>query len=164
MIVIGTHSRAWSLAWISTPGLEPSRLLPIRSARIVYGPRGTSPGGRARALDVEEVRQRDRSGRRLHDAGPDVGPVRVRPVDQALRAGLDRRGDLRRGRAERARGVLGQQHADGLAVTSTASGRSAPGRLTNSTVMSLPPSWPHAAELSTTAAWPVPPIVAWALR
>ena len=45
VIVIGTHSRAWSDAWISTPGLEPSRCLPIRSARIVYGPRGGSPAG-----------------------------------------------------------------------------------------------------------------------
>ena len=60
VIVIGTHSRAWSDAWISTPGLEPSRCLPMRSARIVYGPRGTSPAGAPGALLVEEVGQRDR--------------------------------------------------------------------------------------------------------
>ena len=54
-------------------------------------------------------------------------------------------------------------------LTSTLSGRSLPGRLTNSTVIPLPPSWPHAAELTTTAAFwlvapVVEPIVACALR
>ena len=51
-----------------------------------------------------------------------------------------------------------------LPATSTPSGRFAPGRSTNSTVMSLPPSWPQAAELTTTALCPVPPIVACAFR
>ena len=51
-----------------------------------------------------------------------------------------------------------------LPVTWTVSGRLLPVWVTNSTVTSLPPSWPQAAVLTTTADWPVPPIVACALR
>ena len=114
--MIGTHSRAWSLAWISTPGLEPSRNLPIRSARTVFGTARRVAGRRARALLVQEIGQRRSAPRRRHDPRPGVRPVRVRAVDQALRLRLERRRHLRRGGGERAGGVLGQQHADRLAV------------------------------------------------
>ena len=143
-------------AWISTPGLVPSRYLPIRSARIVYGPRGTSPAGAPVRFWSRKSVSDDRRRRRLHDA-------------RARRwCGTGARG--RSGPASRASiaaatcaAVLASAPAAFLASstrialrssTSTASGRSAPGRLTNSTVMPLPPSWPQAAELTTTADWP----------
>ena len=51
-----------------------------------------------------------------------------------------------------------------LPAIATESGLLATPGLTKRTVMSFPPSWPHAAEVMTTAAWPVPPIVACACR
>ena len=161
--MIGTHSRAWSLAWISTPGLVPSRNLPIRSARTVYGPRGGSPAG-------APVRFWSRKSVSAIGAAACTIPVpalvrygcarSIRPCDGVSSAAAT----CAAVRGERARRVLGQQHADRLAGDLDAQRQVAPGRLTNSTVMSLPPSWPQAAELMTTAAWPVPPIVACALR
>ena len=64
MVVVGTHSRAWSCAWISTPGLRAVAVLADPQARIVYGAARHLALRRADALLVEEVGQRDRAGRR----------------------------------------------------------------------------------------------------
>ena len=83
VIVIGTHSRAWSEAWISTPGLLPVRL-PMRSARISYGPRGTSPAGAPVRFWSRKSVSAPGAVVGCDDAGAGVATVRVRAVDQAL--------------------------------------------------------------------------------
>ncbi len=85
--------------------------------------------------------------------GAGVGAVRVRAVDQA-RARRPRSRPRPAPRCWRGAPVafLASRTRTARPLTSTASGRSAPGRLTISTVIPLPPSCPHAAELTTTAA------------
>ena len=105
LVVAGTHSRAWSCAWIRTPGFVPSRCLPIRRTGIVAGPRGTSPSG---------APTRFWSRKSVSATGPAVGSddavpalVRygcarsIRPADRVSQRRRHLRGRARRARRRR---------------------------------------------------------------
>ena len=150
VIVIGTHSRAWSDAWISTPGLLPVRL-PMRSARISYGPRGTSPAGApVRFWSRKSV---SATGAVVAATTPVPALVRygcarsIRPCEPASIAAATCAAVLESAPVA----FVPSRTRTALPVTWTVSGRLLPVWATNSTVTSLPPSWPQAAVLTTTA-------------
>ena len=127
------------------------RLADAQRADLVRPARDLARGRAGRFWSRKSVSATGRR-RRLRQRRADVAAIRVRTVDQALRARLDRRRDLGSGARERAGVFVASSTRTALPLTSTASGWSSPGRATNSIVTSLPPSWPQAAELTTTAA------------
>ena len=113
---------------------------------------GRAARGRSSAV-VRKSRQVDLRAR-LHDARARVAAVGER-LDERARAPalrVDRRDHLRR-RARRRAGGVGAEADERCRCRSrvTVSGALATPGLTNSAVMSLPPSWPHARDVRTTA-------------
>ena len=152
MIVAGTHSRAWSCAWMRTPGFVPLRYLPIRSARTVNGPRAGSPAGAPVRFTL-----------RKSVSATVVAVGCTMPVPALLRYGCERAirpPDWARIAAATWAAVLVSAPVEPVARltvmafprTRTESGELATPGFTKRTVMSLPPSCPQAADVTTTAA------------
>ena len=141
------HSRACCWQYRNTPTFEPSRCLPIRITEYLNGPRWTW-------AFVAVVRKSDRLTFARGSTTPSPAfPRYVTATSFAFASGLALIA------ATTCAAVLvsapvpsvASRTSRSLPVTCTDSGASSwPGWM-NSAVMSLPPSWPHARDVSTTA-------------